>query len=78
MTNEAGLQFSGEPTERALRAKKYINNRHSKVFRLNKLLSKGINYFNNVSLKDELFEEKTILEALELMSRETTLNKEGE
>lgn len=72
MTNEAGLQFEGVPSERALRAKHFVNNQHSKVYRLNKLLAKGINYFNNVSLKDELRKEEVILEALELMAKEKT------
>jgi hypothetical protein len=63
----SGLQFSGEPTERALRAKRYIFKQQVKVIRLDNLIKEKICYSN---LKDELTEQATILEALKLMAEE--------
>jgi hypothetical protein len=63
----AGLQFSGEPTERALRAKKYIN--HAKKDLV--IALKMIKQFGES--KGSVFRLKyckTILEALELMAEE--------
>ena len=69
----SGLQFSSEPSERAKRARELFD-----LLKNAKLLTGFVH--NNDKGEFIIFNQylDTMKEALELMSRETTLNKEGE
>lgn len=66
----AGLQFSGEPTERALRAKEILPKYQRNLIRLPTLIKEGYARYNGVSLRRELYETKIIVQALQLMAEE--------
>ncbi len=67
MTNEAGLQFSGEPTERALHANIPLN-----IFSQLKDAHEEDNYAYYLAAVADVFVdyEHVIIEALELMAGE--------
>jgi hypothetical protein len=66
MTNEAGLQFSGEPSDRALRATKLLNN--SDIRQVVEANPYGESRLIFATLRTN--DIHTILEALELMAGE--------
>lgn len=71
MTNEAGLQFEGVPSERALRAQKIITKVRDSIDNYKThILKHPIGTVSEYIIKERLKEAEIILEALELMAKE--------